>query len=200
MQHLYSEIYNLEAMVDEYNNIRSRLQHITWLQIVVIALMFWSNSTYSSCSIWQCFALADLHVFWQHLKVHLQQALIVFSSSHGLSAKITLSLSQKCTLILTMLQFSNGDFETWYLGVTGGSKASDNVKCYVKQSIFHAAWLLLLDAWFHNVYINGTVVWFSNGFERLVLPWIFIYSDNYSEKCAPWPTSLHQSDQKHSGY
>jgi hypothetical protein len=81
-----------------------------------------------------------------------------------------------------MLQFSDGDFETWYLGVTGGSKASDDVKRYVKQSIFHAAWLLLLDARFREAYINGTVIRFSDGIERLVFPRIFTYSADYPEK------------------
>jgi hypothetical protein len=58
------------------------------------------------------------------------------------------------------------------------------VLCLFKMFAMHlgSLALLLLDALFCEAYINGTVIWFSDGIEHLVFPRIFTYSADYPEK------------------
>jgi hypothetical protein len=77
---VYSEIYTSEAMINEYNDIRLRLQHTTQLQIVVIALMFWSDSThlaqFGNASLW------PIYMYFGNISKYIRSKLSSFSAHH----------------------------------------------------------------------------------------------------------------------
>jgi hypothetical protein len=62
----------------------------------------------------------------------------------------------------------------------------------MKRQLMHAIWELMLDAEFIAAYVNGIVIRFADGVERLVFPRLFTYSADYPEKSVPFVTTSHR--------
>jgi hypothetical protein len=77
---LYLEIYNSEAIGNKYNDICSRLQHTTQLQIVVIVLMFWSDSThlaqFGNALLW------PIYMYFGNISKYICSKLLLFLTHH----------------------------------------------------------------------------------------------------------------------
>jgi hypothetical protein len=79
-QPVHSEIYNSQAMYDEYTSIRNDFQNKTSLEIIVAAMMFWSDSThlasFGTASLW------PVYMYFGNISKYLRGKPSSFMANH----------------------------------------------------------------------------------------------------------------------
>ncbi|TCD64617.1 hypothetical protein EIP91_003851 [Steccherinum ochraceum] len=161
----YSEVYNSEAMVTEYEHIMQSNPpepQAPYTETVIAALMFWSDSThlaqFGNASLWPIYMFFGNQTKYERCKP---------SSNAAHHVAYIPSLPDT--------------FQDIYSQIFGFAATADTIR-HCKRELMHAIWLLLLDDEFMAAYEHGIVLRFADGICRRVFPRIFTYSADYPEK------------------
>ncbi|KAJ3524831.1 hypothetical protein NM688_g8496 [Phlebia brevispora] len=157
----YSELYNSDAINEEYEQIKAQPQPPgPCLETVIAAIMFWSDSMhltqFGNASLWPIYAYFGNQSKYSRCKPNA-----------------LCSSPPRIYLIYTI--------QDWYQRVYDRA-ASASVLLHCKRELMQAIWGLLLDDEFMHAYEHGIVIEFADGISRRVFPRIFTYSADYPEK------------------
>ncbi|KAG1832562.1 hypothetical protein F4604DRAFT_1945993 [Suillus subluteus] len=130
---------------------------------VVVALMFWSDSTHLTT-----FGNAKLWPLYMYFG----------NESKYRRCKPTCNLSNHVAYFQKLLD-SFKDFAGTY---TKGKGVGRECTTHCQRELFQAQWRILLDAEFLEAYEHGIVLLCCDGIKRRFYPRIFTYSANYPEK------------------
>ncbi|KDR69150.1 hypothetical protein GALMADRAFT_230924 [Galerina marginata CBS 339.88] len=160
---VYDEIYASDAMVEAHEAIQNLpAEPGCTLERVIIALMFWSDSThlasFGNASLWPIYLFFGNQSKWLRGKPRT-------GSCHHLA-------------YIPKLPDSFHDF---YTNLTGGGPSQDTLT-HLRRELIHAIWKLLLDDEFMHAYEHGIVIMCPDGVLRRFYPRIFTYSADYPEK------------------
>ncbi|PSS06869.1 hypothetical protein PHLCEN_2v3527 [Hermanssonia centrifuga] len=180
-QRVFSELYNSEAMNDEYEKIRAvpRTDGCQ-LETVIASIMLWSDSThlaqFGNASLWPIYA------FFGNQSKYVRCKPTEFAAHHlaYIPSVCTLSQSDIPVVFTPSVQLPD-TIQDWY-EATFGKAATAAVLTHCKRELMHAIWMLLLDDEFMHAYEHGVVIMFADGIARRVFPRIFTYSADYPEK------------------
>lgn len=158
-QHLYGEMYNSPAMLEEHN----KLPHSSPLEPVVVGLMPSSDST--------CLAQFGVASAWPIYTYLANQSKYV-------RAQPTSGAAHHQAYIPSLPDTVTDEYRRLY-----GKPPTAPMLTHLKRELMHAVWDLLLSPEFIHAYVNGIVVRCKDGVERLLFPRFFTYSADYPEKC-----------------
>ncbi|KAK7054049.1 hypothetical protein R3P38DRAFT_2500851 [Favolaschia claudopus] len=156
-QRVYDEIYSSEAMVEAHTALQNQPREPgCTLERVVLALMWWSDSThlasFGDAALWPLYLFFGNQSSWLRLKPR----------------------SNLCHHL-------PDNFHDFFKDLTGHAPSGD-VLTHCRRELMHAIWRLLLDDEFLAAYEHGIVIECQDGVFRRFYPRIFTYSADYPEK------------------
>ncbi|THH16591.1 hypothetical protein EUX98_g9280 [Antrodiella citrinella] len=167
-ERVYSEVYNSEAMIEEYEKIQqahppsSASPGEPVVENVIAGIMLWSDSThlaqFGTASLW------PIYLFFANQSKYIRCKPTEFAAHH-----------------LAYIPSLPDSFQDFYMK-TFKRAASSAVLTHCKRELMHAIWDLLLDNEFMEAYEHGIVLRFADGIQRRVFPRFFTYSADYPEK------------------
>ncbi|KAJ7247385.1 hypothetical protein B0H12DRAFT_1211224 [Mycena haematopus] len=162
-QRIYDEIYSSEAMVEAHTALQKRpRQPGCTLERVVLALMWWSDSThlasFGDAALWPLYLFFGNQSKWLRVKPR----------------------SNLCHHVAYFPKLPDS-FHDYYKELTGHAPSAE-VLTHCRRDLMHAIWRLLLDDEFLDAYENGIVIECQDGIFRRFFPRIFTYSADYPEK------------------
>ncbi|KAJ7222643.1 hypothetical protein GGX14DRAFT_352730 [Mycena pura] len=162
-QRVHDELYSSNAMVEAHTALQNSPQEPNCtLERVVLALMFWSDSThlasFGDASLW------PLYMFFGN-------------QSKWLRAK------PRCHVCHHVAYFPKlpDSFSDFFKSLTGHGPPAE-VLTHCRRELMHAIWHLLLDDEFLEAYEHGIVIECEDGIFRRFYQRIFTYSADYPEK------------------
>ncbi|TCD66065.1 hypothetical protein EIP91_001873 [Steccherinum ochraceum] len=164
-ERIYSEVYNSDAMVDEYEKIQQEHPQEPGkpvIENVIAGIMLWSDSThlaqFGTASLW------PIYVFFANQSKYIRCKPSEFAAHH-----------------LAYIPSLPDTFQDAYKEFFSKA-ASSAVITHCKRELMQAIWELLLDDDFMEAYENGILLRFADGIIRRVFPRFFSYSADYPEK------------------
>ncbi|KAK7020396.1 hypothetical protein R3P38DRAFT_3549619 [Favolaschia claudopus] len=169
---VYDEIYSSEAMIEAYEKLQSQPREPgCTLERVVLALMWWSDSThlasFGSAALWPLYLLFGNQSKWVRGKPRA-------NACHH-TAYIPKVSSQSSLLCMP------NEFHDWYIAATGEGPSAE-VLAHCRRELMHAVWAKILDDDFMDIYEHGIVIECHDGISRRFYPRFFTYSADYPEK------------------
>ncbi|KAJ8087428.1 hypothetical protein PM082_006258 [Marasmius tenuissimus] len=171
-QRIYSEIYNSDAFIQEYEKIQTQEYHNPRpqsndlndppIENAIAAMLWWSDSThltsFGDASLW------PLYLFFGNQSKYDRAKPTTFSAHH--------------TAYIPDLP---DNIQEWYQDLFG-VPASGATLTHLKREIMHAIWALILDDDFMHAYEHGILIQCADGVVRRIFPRFFTYSADYPEK------------------
>ncbi|KAG2741806.1 hypothetical protein P692DRAFT_201726163 [Suillus brevipes Sb2] len=161
---VHGELYNSEAFIQAHREVQeSPAEPGCDLERVVVALMFWSDSThlnsFGNSKLWPCYMFFGNESKYRRCKPSCRLCSHVAYFNH--------------------LPDSFKDFATKHFG---GKGPSADFIAHCHRELYHAQWKILLDDEFIEACKHGIVICCCDGIERRFYPRIFTYSADYPEK------------------
>ncbi|TCD63562.1 hypothetical protein EIP91_005233 [Steccherinum ochraceum] len=164
-ERVYSEVYNSEAMVGEYETLLKTHPpepNAPYTETVIAALMFWSDSThlaqFGNASLWPIYMFFGNQSKYERCKPSANAA-------HHIAYIPKLP----------------DNFQDAYKKIFGIAATKATLQ-HCRRELMQAIWLLLLDDEFMEAYEHGIILRFADGIVRRVFPRIFTYAADYPEK------------------
>ena len=165
--HVYSEIYNSDVLLDEHDKVQRRAptdNPTCKRKKVVAALMFWSDAThltsFGTAKMWPIYLLFG-----------------------NLSKYIRCQPNSGATKHLAYIPALPDSFQDQLKSFHHKwDTQQGKILTHCRQELMHAVWKFLLDEDFLHAYTYGIVVRSLDGIERRVYPCILTYSADYPEK------------------
>jgi hypothetical protein len=174
----YSELYNSDAYYNKHVKVRDEFKSQTSLEVVLAALMIWSDSThlatFGPASLW------PIYLFFGNQSKYIRGKPTTFSAHHIAYIPSVGALQNLLYFLLTRHQFP-ATFSGWFQ-VLFGKLPKTPLLTFMKRELMQRVWRVLLGADFIHAYLHGVVIRCADGVERLVFPRIFTYSADYPEK------------------
>lgn len=148
---------------------------------VVVALMFWSDSThltsFGKANLWPLYMGFGNESKYRRCKpsLHLLNHVAYFEKVWKALTRMYLNLTFYCF----KLPDSFKDFANRHIGGKGPSSA---FLTHCNRELLHAQWKILLDDEFIEAYTHGIIVMCCDGKLRRFYPRLFTYSADYPEK------------------
>ncbi|KAJ7210726.1 hypothetical protein GGX14DRAFT_363047 [Mycena pura] len=162
-ERVHDEIYSSDAMAQAHTELQNQPPiEGCKLERVVVALMFWSDSTHLA-SFGDAF-LWPLYLFFGN-------------QSKTLRVKPT---SNMCHHVAYFPKLPAA-FNKFYENLTGKAPSAEMLT-HCRRELMHSIWRLLLDDEFHDAYEAGIVCMCEDGIQRRFFPRLFTYSADYPEK------------------
>ncbi|KAK7064901.1 hypothetical protein R3P38DRAFT_3302318 [Favolaschia claudopus] len=160
---VYDEIYSSDAMIEAYEKLqRQPPEPGCSLERVVLALMWWSDSThlasFGNAALWPLYLLFGNQSKWVRGKPR----------------------ANACHHVAYIPKLPD-EFHDWYTTLTGEGPSSD-VLAHCRRELMHAVWAKILDEDFMDAYEHGIVIECHDGVLRRFYPRFFTYSADYPEK------------------
>ncbi|KAH7917181.1 hypothetical protein BV22DRAFT_1052620, partial [Leucogyrophana mollusca] len=162
---VHGELYTSQAFIQAHRELQqSPPEPGCDLERVVVALMFWSDSThltsFGNAKLWPCYMFFGNESKYRRCK-------------------------PSCRLCNHVAYFKNlpdsfKDFATENFGSKG---PNSDFMAHCHRELFHAQWEILLDDEFVEACKHGIVILCCDGIERRFYPRIFTYAADYPEKC-----------------
>ncbi|KAJ3991075.1 hypothetical protein F5050DRAFT_1802229 [Lentinula boryana] len=177
LQHLYSELYNSDAFIEEHDHIQCLPappdQPSCKLERVALGLMFWSDSThlanFGEAKLWPLYMM-----FGNLLKY------ICSRPNSGACQHIPYIPLVNCHYFCYLTPFH--DFASCFFTKWSTTKQCEGLLTHCQQELMHAVWKFLLNDEFLHAYKYGVVIQCHDGVEHRFFPRIFTYSADYPEK------------------
>ncbi|KAH6886502.1 hypothetical protein BKA70DRAFT_1123239 [Coprinopsis sp. MPI-PUGE-AT-0042] len=162
-QRLLSEIFDSNRFTVVYAQVLQEARALGYTgEIVVAALMLWSDSTqitrFSSMSLW------PVYLYFANLSKYDRVRPSAFAAHH-----------------LAYIPKLSKRFEEFYHSVFG-VKPTDDVLRFARREVVHAIYFLILDDEFLHAYVYGHEMEFWDGVVRHLFPCFFSHSMDYPEK------------------
>ncbi|KAJ7649427.1 hypothetical protein DFH06DRAFT_1282942 [Mycena polygramma] len=162
-QRIYDEIYSSEAMVDAHTALQNQpAEPGCTLERVILALMWWSDSThlasFGDASLWPLYLWLGNQSKWLRVKPR----------------------SNLCHHVAYFPKLPDS-IHDFYVELTGKAPKPE-VLTHCRRELMHAIWRLLLDDEFLEAYEHGIVIECQDGVFRRFFPRFFTYSADYPEK------------------
>ncbi|EMD39733.1 hypothetical protein CERSUDRAFT_92226 [Gelatoporia subvermispora B] len=154
-EQVYTKIYNSDAMLEADYKLQAQPcnpEDPVDLEYAIAPLLFWSDSTHLAN-----FSTASL---WP---------IYLFFGAHELH-----NTSPTFHLCPTLIQ--DVYFKLY------GIAATATILAFCKRELFHAVWLLLLNAAFLEAYVHSIIIDCGDGIKRRIFPRILTYSADYPER------------------
>ncbi|CDO77605.1 hypothetical protein BN946_scf184936.g30, partial [Trametes cinnabarina] len=162
---IFTDIYNSDAALKEFESIRSRPRNpvdAPDVEYVMAPLLLWSDAThltsFGSASLW------PIHLYFGALSKYVRGMPTEFAAHH-----------------IAYIPSLPDEIQDFYMHVYGTPMSSD-ILTFCKRELMQRIWLLLLDDDFLDAYENGILVTCSDGVTRRIFPRILTYSADYPEK------------------
>ncbi|KAJ6451830.1 hypothetical protein C8R47DRAFT_1030639, partial [Mycena vitilis] len=162
-QRIYDEIYSSQAMIDAHTELQNQPREPNCtLERVILALMWWSDSThlasFGDASLWPLYLFFGNQSKWLRVK-------------------------PRCNVCHHVAYFPKlpDIFHDFYKTLTGKPPPKD-VLTHCRRELMHAIWRLLLDDEFLDAWEHGIVIECEDGIFRRFYLRIFTYSADYPEK------------------
>ncbi|PPQ76747.1 hypothetical protein CVT24_012267 [Panaeolus cyanescens] len=161
-EHIYSELYNSNALIEEHNTIQQQSKDNDSLESVIMPIMTWSDATcladFGDASLWPAYMYNSFQSKYSQAKPSS------FAAHH---------IAYIPKLDDAILESYKRYFD---------DKPSPEQLTHLRRELIQAVWRLLLDDKFLEAYKNGIVILFPDGVYRRVFPRFFTYSADYPEK------------------
>jgi hypothetical protein len=178
---MHGELYTSQAFLEAHRSLQdSSGEPGCDLPKVVVALMFWSDSTHLT-------SFGDSHLWPLYLFIGNESKYRRCKPSCNLCSHVAyfekveqLSVSNLCLLIqLLQLPDEFKDFAAEHIGGSGPKRAFFS---HCRREFFHEQIKVVLDDKFVEAYKHGIVIVCYDGIKRRFYPRIFTYSADYPEK------------------
>ena len=165
-ERLYSEIYDLDAFLDEHDKVqRAPTGDPTCKrEKVVAALMFWSDATH--------LATFDMAKMWPIYMLLGNLSKYVRCQPNSGATKHLAYIPPLPDSLQDQLKVSHHKWDT----------QQKDIITHCRRELMHAVWKFLLDDDFLHAYTYGLVVRSLDRIERRVYPHILMYSADYPKK------------------
>ncbi|KZV72799.1 hypothetical protein PENSPDRAFT_750617 [Peniophora sp. CONT] len=170
-ERIYSEGYNTNRMIGEYEQLIDKPppsppdkpgEDWTAYEIVVMAWMFWSDSThlasFGTASLW------PIYKCYANLPLNIRMKMSSFATHH-------IAYVPKLT----------ETFSAWFL-TTFAISVTAAIILQARRDLFQNVWLILLSPAFVHAYVYGILIEFPDRITRRVFPRILFYSVDYPER------------------
>ncbi|PCH39218.1 hypothetical protein WOLCODRAFT_86414 [Wolfiporia cocos MD-104 SS10] len=162
---VYSELFNSDAMLLEYEKIRSQPldpDDPPDTEVAIVPIMLWSDSThlasFGSASLWPIYA------FFGFISKYIRNKPTSFCAHH-------------LAYVPSLPDFIQDKYQSLY-----DTAATADVLRFCKRELMNAIWLLILDPEFMKAYEHGILEKCGDGILRRLFPRFFTYSADYPEK------------------
>ena len=165
-ERIYSEIYNLDVLLDEHDKVqRAPTNDPTCKrEKVVAALMFWSDAThlatFGTAKMW------PIYMLFGNLSKYIR------SQPNSSATKHLAYIPPLPDSLQDQLKSYHAKWGTQH----------KEILTHCRRELMHAVWKFLLDDDFIHAHTYGMVVRSPDGIERRVYPRILTYSADYPEK------------------
>lgn len=180
---VHGELYTSEAFIQAHRELQeSQPEPGCELERVIVALMFWSDSThltsFGNSKLWPCYMFFGNESKYRRCKPSCRLCNHVAYFNH-VCTHILSSLRDTHTHIALKLPDSFKDFATKHFG---GKGPGADFMAHCHRELFHEQWKVLLDDEFVEACKHGIVIRCCDGIERRFYPRVFTYSADYPEK------------------
>jgi hypothetical protein len=178
---VHGELYNSEAFIRAHREVQeSPAEPGCDLERVVVALMFWSDSThltsFGNSKLWPCYMFFGNESKYRRCKPSCHLCSHVAYFNH---VRAQFRFCHTHAVIVFKLPDSFKDFATKHFG---GKGPSADFLAHCHRELYHAQWKILLDEEFIEACKHGIVIRCCDGIERRFYPRILTYSADYPEK------------------
>jgi hypothetical protein len=178
---VHGELYNSEAFIQAHREVQeSPAEPGCDLERVVVALMFWSDSThltsFGNSKLWPCYMFFGNESKYRRCKPSCHLCSHVSYFNH---VRAQFRLCHTHAVIVFKLPDSFKDFATKHFG---GKGPSADFLAHCHRELYHAQWKILLDDEFIEACQHGIVIRCCDSIERRFYPRILTYSADYPEK------------------
>lgn len=177
---IIDDVFNSDFMLNEFDKLqKSPPVPGCTLERIIISLQFWSDATclatFGTAKLWPLYMsiLNQPKVLRDRPDLNLMTDIGYFPTVSNRS-----ELSIQYTNYELQLPESFDDFVVQ----SRGQPPSDDLRTHCRRELFHAGWLLLMDAEFVKAWREGVVMPFIDGVVRRVIFRINGYSADYPEK------------------
>jgi hypothetical protein len=182
---VHGELYTSEAFIQAHRELQeSPPEPGCDLERVVVALMFWSDSThlasFGNSKLWPCYMFFGNESKYRRCKPSCRLCNHVAYFNHVCAwHALSDSVFRTHACLTIKLPDSFKDFVTEHFG---GKGPSAEIMAHCHRELFHAQWTIMLDDEFVEACKHGIVIRCCDGVERRFYPRIFTYSADYPEK------------------
>jgi len=179
-ERIHLELYNLDAFILEHEKIRSQSNPECHLEMVIAAIMVWSDSThltnFGNASLW------PIYLYLGSLSKYFCAQPSSFAAHHLAYIPKVMCLPFIHHFCHPQLKFQLGDAIQDFYQETFGQPAMADILMHLWRDLMHAVWRLILDDEFLDAYVNGIIITFPDGIQQRLSPCFFSYSADYPEK------------------
>ena len=166
-ERIFSEIYDMDAFIEEHDKIRRSAptdDPDCKCEKAVAAIMFWSDSThlanFGTAKLW------PVYMLFGNLSKYIRGQPTSGACQH------VAYIPSLPDIIDDIMKDIHASWKT----------QKQNIITHCRRELMHAIWKFLLDDDFVHAYKYGMVIKCANGVERRIYPRIFTYSADYPEK------------------
>jgi hypothetical protein len=180
---VHGELYTSDAFIQAHRELQeSQPEPGCELERVIVALMFWSDSThltsFGNSKLWPCYMFYGNESKYRRCKPSCRLCNHVAYFNH-VCTRILSGLRDTHMYIHLKLPDSFKDFATKHFG---GKGPGADFMAHCHRELFHEQWKIMLDDEFVEACKHGIVIRCCDGIERRFYPRIFTYSADYPEK------------------
>ena len=188
-QRVYDEIYTSDAFITAHEKLqRQPPEPGCDLERVILALMFWSDSThlanFGTASLWPLYLFFGNQSKWVRGKPRA-------GACHHVAYMPKVSVSFRYLFSSHSYPQLPDDFNNLYRTLVGEAPSAE-LLTHCRWELMHPIWCALLDEQFIDACEHGVVIECPDGISRCFYFRLFTYSADYPEKCVHLSCGLEQ--------